>query len=137
MSAVVRYLDPEPNGLATMVGGLIEASLERDAGRAAKLRPTVVTLDVSDVDVAITLRLEPRLVRVADGLGSPAHLRVRTDSEMLLQLATVPLRLGLPDVSTPRGRAVIRALLSRRLSVKGLLRHPRRLAMVTSLISVD
>lgn len=137
MSAAVEYLDTEPNGLASMVGGLIGANLERDPDRAGGLRPTNVSIHAKDAEVAITLRLEPGFVRVSNGIVPPTHLRIRADSEMLLGLSAVPLRLGLPDVLTAEGRSVVRKLLSRELRVEGLLRHPRRLAMLTSLLAVE
>lgn len=137
MSAAVEYLDAEPNGLAAMVGGLIGANLERDPDRAGRIRPTSVSIDARDAEVAITLRLAPGVVRVANGIVPPTHLRIRADSEMLLGLSAVPLRFGLPDVLTAEGRSVVRKLLSRELRVEGLLRHPRRLAMLTSLLAVE
>jgi hypothetical protein len=51
-------------------------------------------------------------------------------------MTTVPLRAGLPDVAHPVGRAIVRDLVARRLVVRGLLRHPIRLARLTSLLSV-
>ncbi len=109
----VVYGDDEPSGLATMVGGLIEQNIVRDPSRRRLLRPAVTSITVPDVGVAIT-----------------------ADSAKLLELTSAPLRFGLPDLFDPRGRAVLRNVVSRRVRIRGLLRHPRRLARLSALLSV-
>lgn len=131
----VTYADAEPNGLASMLGTLIEQNLARDPGRRRLLRPAAVALTATDADVAVTLRIGPGGVEVANGADPHPHLEVRTDSHRLLDLAGVPLRLGLPDVLTVPGREVTRALLTGRLRVRGLLRHPTRLMRLNRLLS--
>ena len=61
---------------------------------------------------------------------------VIADSETLAGLSTVPLRFGLPDVATKEGRLVNRKLFTGKLKVKGLLRHPGKLARLNKLLSV-
>jgi hypothetical protein len=64
-----------------------------------------------------------------------ARVVVRADSLRLLELAAAPLRFGLPDVFTPEGRAVLAAIATGRVRVRGLvLRLPavRRLTMLLS-----
>jgi len=133
----VELLDPEPNGLASMVAGLIEANLARQPGRRSLLKPAVIDLTAPDADVAVTIRVEPGRVTVANGRASgAADLRVRADSGMLLELAATPLRLGLPDPLSAQGRRLVRMLLGGRVRVSGMLRHPRKLARLNRLLSV-
>jgi hypothetical protein len=137
MTVEVVYLDREPNGLAAMLGGLIQANLAAHPEREALLaRPAVYAISAPDVDVAVSIRIEPGRVRVRNGVATHPDVLVQADSETLLGLSTVPLRFGLPDARTPEGRAVNRALLRRRLRVKGLLRHPTKLATLNKLLSV-
>jgi hypothetical protein len=132
----VAYLDDEPSGLATMVGGLIDQNLERDPARRRLLRPALVTITVPDAGVAITLRLERGNVEIRDGADTSAHVAIVADSERLMALTSVPLRIGLPDALDRRGRAVLGDVLARRVRIRGLVRHPRRLARLSSLLSV-
>jgi hypothetical protein len=132
----VTVVDPDPSGLATMVAQLIEQNLSRDPARRALLLPSVVVLDAPDADVTVFLRIDAEGVRVGDGRVPDAHLSIRADSGRLLDLATVPLRFGLPDVSSHEGRALVGDLLGRRVRIRGLLRHPVRLARLTKLLSV-
>ena len=132
----VTVLGPEPSGLASMVAELTEQNLSRDPDRLALLRPAVVVLEAPDADVTVFLRIAPGEVRVGDGDVPDAHLSIRADSARLLDLTTAPLRFGLPDVLSPEGRAIVGDLLGRRVRIRGLLRHPARLARLTRLLSV-
>jgi hypothetical protein len=133
----VEYPDPEPSGLATMIGTLIEQNLERDPARLRLLRPSVAAIEAPDAGVAVTVRTSPGRVVVVNGADPDAHVGVTADSSTLLQLTGAPLRFGLPDALDPRGRAVLRDVLTRRVRIRGLASHPRRLARLTMLLSVS
>lgn len=132
----VTVVGSEPSGLASMVAELIQQNLARHPERHRLLRRSVVMLDAPDAEVTVFLRIDPDGVRVGDGDVPDAHLRIGADSGRLLDLTTAPLRLGLPDLLAPEGRAIVRDLLARRLHIRGLLRHPLRLARLTQLLSV-
>ena len=132
----VTVVGPEPSGLASMVGELIEQNLARDPARRALLRPSVAVLDASDAEVTVFLRIERDGVRIGDGDVPDAHLRIRSDTGRLLDLTTAPLRSGLPDPLRPEGRAIVRDLLRGRLHIRGMFVHPLRLVRLTRLLSV-
>lgn len=134
----VVYLDAEPNGLAAMLGGLMEANLARHPHRAELLKPAVIDISAPDADVSVTIQLSPGEVAIGNGLSSgTSHLRVRADSHALLMLSSVPLRLGLPDPLTGPGRDVLGRFLRREIRVDGLALHPGKLARLSKLLSVD
>lgn len=137
MSPTVRYLDAEPNGLAQMLGALIEANLERRPDLGSRLRPAVIGISALDAGVAVSIRLGPGEVVVRNGLARGAQVVVGADSDTLVELSSVPLRLGLPDLTTPAGRAVVRKLLTGRLKVRGLLLHAGTVALLNELLSVS
>jgi hypothetical protein len=132
----VAVVGPEPSGLASIVADLIGQNLARDPARQALLRPLVAVLDTPDAEVTVFLRIGRDDVRVGDGDVPDAHLRIQTTSDRLLDLTTAPLRFGLPDPLRPEGRAIVADLLRRRIRIRGLLRHPLRLARLTELLSV-
>jgi hypothetical protein len=127
---------PEPSGLASMVAQLIEQNLARDPTRRALLHPSVAVLVATDADVTVFLRIERDGMRVGDGDVPDAHLRIRADSERLLDLTSAPLRSGLPDLLTPEGRAIAWDLLRRRIRIRGMVLHATRLVRLTKLLSV-
>jgi hypothetical protein len=135
-TGVVEYLDPEPSGLASMIGGLIEANVAAHPERRALLRPALVGLVARDAGVAITLRIAPGRVTVADGLAGRPQVVVRANSDTLTELSSVPLRFGFPDATTPEGRAVTLKLLRGELNVRGLVRHAAIVSRLNRLLSV-
>ena len=135
--ATVEYLDAEPNGIATMLGGLIEANLAQHPEREALLKPMAVAVSAPDAGVSVTIRLAPGRVRLANGVAPPRpDLHVRADSSTLVELSSVPLSLGLPDLMTKEGRAVNRRLLKGEIKVRGMWGHLGKLARFNRLLSV-
>jgi len=132
----VVLVDGEPNGLATMLAGLIEQNLARDPSRRRLLHPVLVSITAPDAGVSVTLRIEREHVEVADGADPTAELGIVADSSRLLALTAAPLRFGLPDPLRPAGRAVLRDVLAKRVRIRGMLAHPRVLARISSLLSV-
>lgn len=133
----VGYTDAEPNGLATMIGGLIEANVAADPGRARLLGPpAVVGIVARDAEVACTVRLSPARVLVSNGVIGHPTVVVRADTETLTELTTVPLRLGFPDAMTSGGRGLTAKLFRRDLKVRGLVRHPGVVSRLNRLLSV-
>ena len=126
----------DPSGLAELVAGLLSQQLAREPSRTTLLEPSVVVLSMPDAGVAVTVRLEPGSVRVADGVAPDAHLRVVAPADRVLALAAAPLRGGLPDPLRREGRAALADVLRGRVRVHGMVRHPRRLARFISLFSV-
>ena len=133
----VRFADVEPNGLADLVGRLIETNLEAEPDRRALLRDAVVLLTASDAAIEATVALSGAGVEVSNGRGgSRPHLVIAADAYDLIELAGAPLRFGFPDVVHPHGRSVIRRIATGHVRVSGMLRHPIRLSRFTRLLSV-
>jgi hypothetical protein len=133
----VRIEDDQPNGLASMLAGLIDANLQRHPRRRALLRDAVFDLSSPDAGVAATIETRAGSVSVRNGANADgAHISVEAPSAELLLLASVPLRAGFPDALTPEGRTVLRHVLAGRIRIRGLLRHPGRLSRLARLLSV-
>ena len=96
----------------------------------------MISIAASDAEVGITLRIERDRVEIVDGLADGAQISITADSSDLLGMTDVPLRLGLPDAFHSQGRAVLRQVVSRRVLIRGMMAHPRRLARLTALLSV-
>lgn len=132
----VEFLDDEPNGIAAMIGGLIEANLRAHPDRTELLRPAVVGIVASDAEVGLTLRIAPGGVSVRNGVADAADVVVEADSETLTELSSVPLRFGFPDALTAEGRAVTAKLLRGDLRVRGLVTHAAVVSRLNRLLSV-
>jgi len=134
----VVYADEEPNGLAAMVGGLIEANLRQHPERRSLLRPAVVELAAADAGVSVRIALSPGRVSVSNGSAPSARpgVRVLADSDSLLLLSSAPLRFGLPDPLARDGRRVLAKVLRREIRISGLVAHPLTVARFGRLLSV-
>jgi hypothetical protein len=136
VTVAVEYLDDEPNGLAEMIGGLLEGNLRTHPDRARLLRPGTVGISATDADTAITVWLSPKRVRIGNGLRGRPQVVISTDSSTLTELSSTPLRLGFPDAMTDEGREVTSKLVRGDIKVRGLIRHPELVSRVNRLLSV-
>jgi hypothetical protein len=133
----VQYPDAEPNGLAAMLGGIIEANVNAHPERQRLLsKRATYAIVAPDVNVAVSIRLYRGTVTVRNGIIGRPEIVVRANSEELVGMSAVPLRFGLPDMRTKEGREMNRKLLKGQLKVKGLLRHPGKLARFNKLMAV-
>lgn len=137
MARVVLEGD-QPGGLAKMIAGLVEANIETDPGRERLLESArgALQLDVSDADVTIGLKFVPGCLTVTGSPVPGADVRLTADAATLLSFCTVPVRFGLPDVRTEKGRSVSAELFAGRLRVRGLPSGLPMMARVTRLLRV-
>jgi hypothetical protein len=132
---IVSFADPQPNGLATLLGTLIQQNLDRDPARARLLRPAVFVIAATDADVAATIQVALDHVTIANGEDRAAPVVVRAPGRDLFELAATPVRFGLPDPATRSGRGVIASLASGRIRVRGIVLHWSAVRRLTMLLS--
>ena len=133
---IVRMAVPEPNGLATMLADLLRANVLRHPHRTLLLRPASIGIRASDIGLSATIDLAPGKVKVSNGLAKGRlDVKVRSDGATLIELTTVPLFMGLPNLFRSEGRAVAHKLSSGALKVDGLGRHPFVLMRLMKLLS--
>ena len=134
MASVVY--DGEAEGLAAMLGGLIESA----AGDPAKSKVLdamngTVTIAVPDAEVEVGLRFSGGVCRV-HGAGIPgSKVRIEMPSETLMGFSMIPLLLGMPSVRTPEGRAFTKQVLTREVRISGLW-HLKLVTQLNTLLSL-
>jgi len=124
----------ESGGITELIDGLVRQNLGRDPSRRLRRRD-VVAIEAADAGVAVSLRSSDGTILVTDGRDPDARVVVSASSTKLLELAAAPLRFGLPDAFSRDGRALTRDLLTRRIRVRGLIRHLGTVRRLTSLLS--
>jgi hypothetical protein len=110
VSGAVRYLDEAPNGLSSMLGGLVDSRLSAHPGRLKLLDGSKVGVRAMDIGLSSTLYLDPGAVRVRNGMSRSANIRLRADSATLISLSeggAVPR----PDEFVEMWKAMRRGLL--------------------------
>ena len=127
-----------PSGLAQMIAGLIEANVGDDPAkdRLVETMRGAAQIHVPDTGVTIGLKFVPGVVTVCSGPVAGADVRITADSETLMALSTVGLRLGLPDLLSASGRDVGLKLARGRLRVAGLPLGLGMLRRVLALLNV-
>jgi hypothetical protein len=134
----VVHADAEPNGLADLLGRLLEGNLAKDPSRARLLAPSTVEIRAVDADVAVVLELSPRaiVIRREAATAPKSDLAIEATSADLLSLTAAPLALGLPDPRTPSGREILAKIARGHIRIRGLIRRPVLATRFARLLSV-
>jgi hypothetical protein len=131
----VSFVDPEPNGLALLLGDLIEQNLTRDPSRRRFLQPGTVVIESIDHEVAVTLRFTSDAVEISNGVSDGAAVHIRALGASLIGLAAAPLRFGVPDALARDGRRIVAELVRGQLEVRGLVSRFPAVRRLTRLLS--
>ena len=115
-------LEGQPNPIAQMIAGLVEANILDNPAKDRLLETTrgAAQIDVSDTGQTIGLKFVPGTLTVTSTPVPGADVRIVADSETLMALSTAQLRGGLPDPLSGLGRGLAVQLLRRRLRVSGI-----------------
>jgi hypothetical protein len=126
------------SGLASMMGTLLAQNVERAPHKFEDFRrvESTVLIDVTDLGEAITMSFVGDRCTIHNGPRGKARVRIRTDSETLMQLSQLKIgALGLPNYFDDNGKAIMRAMSKGRLRIGGM-HHVATLNRVTRLFSV-
>ena len=132
----VRFADAEPNGLAELVGRLIDGNLEAEPERRRLLREAVIELSASDAEIQATIRFSAEGVAVSNGSAGATASHDRRRCIRPRRAGGGALLFGFPNAFDAQGRSVLRRIATRHVRVSGMLRHPLRLSRFTRLLSV-
>ncbi|MBW2703800.1 MAG: hypothetical protein JRF33_23525 [Deltaproteobacteria bacterium] len=133
-------LDPgaEENGLALMLADLLRQNMEEnpEKRKVFNLIKSVVAITSTDAEVSLTLFFNRGNCVIFDGVVGRPALHIEAESETILGLSTVPIKLYLPDLMDPAGRGLVTNLFNKKLKITGLAFHPMTLLLLTNVMSV-
>lgn len=135
----VTYADAAPSAFASLLGGLIEANVEKSAAKRKDLDSldARVGVFVTDIGEGVTLELDRGTVTVHNGLSSGRDLTIRADAGTVMNLSNLRIGMfGMPVYFDSVGRGVVRELVRRRLRIEGLLGNVATLNTLTRILSV-
>jgi hypothetical protein len=131
--------EEEATAMASMLAGLITANVEQNPERwddFHKLSGTSVSIEVPDIEEALTLTFAGDDLVVRNGLRGRPAVAIKADSDVVMALNLVKTGpMGMPNYFDEAGRNVVRALLSGKLKIGGMWRVDT-LNRVTRLFSV-
>ena len=123
---------------AGIIAELLTANLAQHRGKMAAFRRMqgAAAIDLSDIETAVTLHFAGGRLRIVGGIvGSPA-LVIRTTSDRVTDLNGLTIAGGVPWLFDEAGRRVVAHLLTGRLRIAGMFRHPLLLIRLTTVMSV-
>jgi hypothetical protein len=125
--------------MASMLAGLITANVEQHPERwndFHKLSGTSVTIEVPDIEEALTLTFAGDDLVVRNGRQGRPAVTITADSDVVMALNLVKTGpMGMPNYFDENGRNVVKAMLSGKLKIGGMWRVDT-LNRVTRLFSV-
>ena len=131
--------EDEASPMAAMLAGLISANVEQHPERWEdfhKLSGTSVSIEVPDIEEALTLTFAGDDLVVRNGKRGRPAVSIRADSEVVMALNLLKEGpMGMPNYFDENGRNVVKALLQGKLKIGGMWRVDT-LNRVTRLFSV-
>jgi hypothetical protein len=130
-------IEPGAEGLGEMLGGLVRGNLERAPQRIQLLRAPISRVNVraADMDASAGILMGAGRFHVHGSVLANPDLDITADAQTLLALTAVPLRLGMPDVATVEGRAIVAKLSRGDLRVRGMVARLPLLTRLNRLLS--
>jgi hypothetical protein len=140
MEKPVIFLDEGARdmGLAEMMFNLIRQNLEQNPKKIKGFNSldAKVMIEARDIQIIIGLEFKQGMLTVSEGSSLQPDLHIITDSSSILDLCLLKIKFGLPYFFDGAGFNVLKKLLTRKLIIKGMLRHFSTLVKLTELFSV-
>jgi hypothetical protein len=96
----------------------------------------VVAIDLPDIETAVTLIFGQGKLTIEPGINGNPAIIIKTSSDLVTDLNMLNIHFGLPYYFDAAGRRVLGHLLSGRLKINGMFKHPVLLNNFTILMSV-
>jgi hypothetical protein len=128
----------EEIGLAIMLRDLLSQNLEQNRHKISDFRKLNIPigLQVSDVDISLTLYFSEGSLTIFNGVTTNLGLDITADSGTIMNLSNQRIRWGLPYYFDETGKEILAAIKSGRLKVKGMVRFLPTLIRFSRVMSV-
>ena len=136
---VLLFPGSEANPLAEMVYDLVTQNLDQNPHKITELtnlRGSII-LEVTDAESTLTMSFQDGKLIIHGNGRPPARLHIKTESGVVMLLANMSIRKGMPYPFDDTGKEVGHAFLTGRLKVRGLLFHLPTLVKFARLMSVN
>ena len=128
----------EEIGLAVMLKELIVQNIEQNPHKLTDFKKLKIAigLDVSDVQIQLTLVFSNHALTIQPGIQGQPELNITADSATVMNLSNQKIKWGLPYYFDETGREIVAAMKSRQLKVAGMIRHFASLIRFSRVMSV-
>jgi hypothetical protein len=128
----------EDSGLASMLAELIRFNLLEHPGRWKDFKRlnADIAIEARDAEVTVTLAFRRGSLVVHAGVHGVPGVFISADSATVLDLSTLRIVAGVPNILDARGRRLVSKLAAGELRIRGL-RRVLTLVRLTRLMSVS
>ena len=128
----------EGSGLPDMLKDLLEQNLEQNPHKAADFvkMNIAIGLAITDADIVITMAFAHGTLTIHPGLVGRPGLRIEAEADTIMNLSNVTLKWGLPYYFDETGQEILAAMKTKRLKIKGMVRHFISLVRLSRVMSV-
>ncbi len=128
----------EGTGLPDMLKDLIEQNLAQNPHKVPDFvkMNIAIGLIITDADIVITMVFARGTLTIHPGLVGRTGLRIEAEAETIMNLSNVTLKWGLPYYFDDTGQEILAAMKSKRLKMKGMVRHFISLVRLSRIMSV-
>jgi len=129
----------EEVGLAVMLQDLISQNLEQNPHKLKDFKKLNMGfgLRVTDAEVEITMAFTKGELTLYSGIQTDARILIDIETDLVMAMSNLQIKGGMPYYFDETGMEVLKAMLSRRIKVKGIFAHFPSMIRLSRLLSVN
>lgn len=126
-------------GLAVMLQDLIVQNLEQNPHKLKDFSRLTIGfgLIVTDAEVEMTMDFTGGKLVLHPGIHDKAKVLIALETEMVMSMSNLQIKGGMPYYFDETGLEVLKAMISRRIAVKGMFAHFPSMIRLTRVLSVN
>jgi len=128
----------EELGLALMLQDLLSQNLEQNPHKIKDFKKLNmdIGLIVPDAEVELTMAFKDGLT-IHKGIKGKPKLLITSEADTIMALSNLKIKGGMPYYFDKTGLEVLKAMLTRKLKVKGMILHFASLIRMSKVMSVN
>jgi hypothetical protein len=94
-------------------------------------------MTVTDAEVEMTMAFSKGELTLFPGIQRDARIRIEIETDLVMAMSNLQIKGGMPFYFDETGLEVLKAMLSRRIKVKGIFAHFPSMIRLSRLLSVN
>jgi len=135
---VILAKGAENLGLAEMLRDLLLQNLDQNPHKIEDFKKLAIDIGliVPDAEVSITMSFKNGILTIYPKIAGKPKITITSASDIVMALSNVRLKGGMPYYFDKAGREIVKAILSGRLKMKGMVTHFPSLIRLSRVMSV-
>ena len=135
---IILTEEAEAVGLAVMLKDLLDQNLVQHPHKLSDFRRLNMgfALIVTDAELELTMMFKGGNLTIHAGIHPEAKVQIAIETEMVLAMSNLKIKNGLPYYFDETGRQVLKAIFTRKLKIRGMLRHFPSMVRLSRVLSI-